>query len=92
HTLPGAAQAMIGFLAEVYGWPAPPVRRTDPLWDPAPPLVAVASPPSPVQPAASPSSPSLLVYAAARAAAEIGLTEDDTAALRSVAARIYELT
>ncbi|MDW8405970.1 glycosyltransferase family 4 protein [Chloroflexus sp.] len=89
HTLPGAAQALIGFLAEVYGWPAPRLLRAEPLWDPAPPLAAVTTRASPAQPVASP--PSLLVQAAARAAAEIGLTEDDTAALRSLAARIAEL-
>lgn len=90
HTLPGAARAMIGFLAEVYGWPAPRLLRAEPLWNPAPPLAPVTSLASSAQPAAAPSS--LLVQAAARAAAEIGLTEDDTAALRSVAARIDELT
>lgn len=90
HTLPGAARAMIGFLAAVYGWPAPRLLRAEPLWDPTPPLAPVATSASPAQPAAAP--PSLLVQAAARAAAEIGLTEDDTAALRSVAARIDELT
>lgn len=88
HTLAGAARAMINALAAVYGWPSPSPIRPEPLWDPATTLEAVSAPPLPaiVSPPAS-----LLVQAAARAAAEIGLTEDDTAALRSVASRIAEL-
>lgn len=92
HTLPGAARAMISFLAEVYGWPAPRLLRAEPLWDPAPPVALVAAAASPATPQPVTPPPSLLVQAAARAAAEIGLTEDDTAALRSVAVRIHELT
>ncbi|MEJ5345804.1 MAG: glycosyltransferase family 4 protein [Chloroflexus sp.] len=89
HTLAGAAQAMIEFLAKVYGW-APPQRiRPDPLWDPTPVVEAetTSSRPSP-QPAAP---ASLLVQAAAQAMAEIGLTEDDTGALQSVATKIAGL-
>ncbi|WP_298816513.1 glycosyltransferase family 4 protein [Chloroflexus sp.] len=88
HTLAGAAQAMINALATVYGWPAPQRIRPEPLWDPAPVLPPTERPTIPAPPARE---PSLLVRAAARAAAELGLSEDDTGALRSVATRIVEL-
>ena len=90
HTLDGAAQAMIQFLAQVYGWPSPQRIRPAPLWDPTwvvepPPAQSIS------RPAQSASSPSLLVQAMAQVIADIGLTEDDTIVLRSVATRIAEL-
>ncbi|MGB9737125.1 glycosyltransferase family 4 protein [Chloroflexus sp.] len=91
HTLPSAAQAMIRFLADVYGWPPPRLIHPQPLWDPTP--VCEPEPvETPVPTTTAPTQPSLLVQSAARAAAEIGLTEHDIDALRSVAVRINELT
>ncbi len=89
HTLTQAARAMIDFLARVYGWPLPQPIRATPLWDPAPPASPPVTLPAPITTVAAP--PSLLVQAAAQAAAEIGLTEDDTEALHAVARRIAEL-
>ena len=90
HTLDGAAQAMMQFLAQVYGWPSPQRIRSAPLWDPTQ-VVEPKPVQSPSLPAQSGLSPSLLVQSLAQAIAEIGLTEDDTIVLHSVATRIAEL-
>ncbi|NWF81970.1 MAG: glycosyltransferase [Chloroflexi bacterium] len=93
HRLEQAAAGYARFLARLYGWPAVRRWRERPLWDPgeqcAPPV-----PPAPPVPSAcaerpAPGGPAVL--AAARAVAELGLTEDDHAPLVSLAERIAEL-
>jgi glycosyltransferase involved in cell wall biosynthesis len=90
HTLEVAALGYVRTLARWYGWSAIQRMRTTPLW----PLEVIA-PPAPVAPpapAAPPAAVPALAHAAARAAAEIGLHEDDTRLLRVLAERVGELT
>lgn len=90
HRLEQAAAGYARFLARLYGWPAVRRWRETPLWDPG----EQHAPPAPTAPsvaAARPVSTNLLVTAAARAVAELGLAEDDHAPLASLAERIAEL-
>ena len=93
HSLAQAAQGYARFLAQLYGWPAVRRYRDTPLWDveaeqlAAPPSSTVHRPPSTVH-----RPPSTVVTAAARAAVEIGLTEDDASVMQSVAQRLAELS
>jgi glycosyltransferase involved in cell wall biosynthesis len=92
HSLERAAAAMVAFLADRYGWgELQPLRP--PLWsldggDPALPLAARAAPLGPELPAAV----AALAHPAAAAAAELGLTEQDTPALGAVAQAIGDLS
>ncbi len=93
HRLEQAAAGYARFLARLYGWPAVRRWRATPLWDPAE-QSAPPAPPAPLGPSAGaerPAPAAPLVMAAARAVAELGLTEDDRAPLVSLAERIAEL-
>jgi glycosyltransferase involved in cell wall biosynthesis len=100
HTLEGAAQGYARFLAALYGWPQVRRYRAEPLWNPVEERdeeesnVAGRSEPAAAAPAATQPSPAAhgpLTVAAARAAAELGLSEDDRRLLKTVARRIAEL-
>jgi glycosyltransferase involved in cell wall biosynthesis len=99
HSLEGAALSYARFLARLYGWPALRKLRDTPLWElEEEPEARRAG--DTERPAASPVaaardsslSPSLLVSSAARAAAEIGLSEADAGTLGAVAQRIAEIS
>ncbi|NTU79421.1 MAG: glycosyltransferase family 4 protein [Chloroflexales bacterium] len=99
HTLAGAALGYARFLARLYGWPALVRARAEPLWslDPSPEPdapVPTAAPQAPNGQAQQPKpveEPAPLVAAAARAANELGLGEEDSAVLRALAERIIDL-
>ncbi|MFQ3662142.1 MAG: glycosyltransferase family 4 protein [Chloroflexaceae bacterium] len=93
HTLERAAAGYARFLARLYGWPVVRKLRATPLWplhseEDEPAMPAAAAPPATLAPAPPPP----LVAGAARALAEIGLTEEDTGTLLNVARRIAELS
>jgi glycosyltransferase involved in cell wall biosynthesis len=88
HTLPGAARAMMQFLAQRYGWEPPAPHRDAPLWS----LDAGAIVPQAAsRPVATGAAPSLLAGSAAAAAATLGFGPDDDAALARIAAAVVEL-
>jgi glycosyltransferase involved in cell wall biosynthesis len=97
HTLDGAAQGYARFLARLYGWPAVRRLRDRPLWEleepaPAAPALAPAASSAPAAPPAPPApAHNPLVAPAARAAAELGLSEDDAGVMAALARRIAEL-
>lgn len=99
HTLAGAALGYARFLARLYGWPALARLRDEPLWPVGEPARAetdaqqreAAGAPAPTPPAPPPPPIPPLVRTAARAAVELGLTEDDLPALRAMAERIADL-
>lgn len=106
HTLAGAALGYARALARLYGWPAVAHVRDTPLWEveePTGPGEQATEGPGgqetrrpgdweavpQLSDAAHPPDP--LIVAAARAAAELGLTEDDLPALRALAEQIAAL-
>lgn len=94
HTLAGAALGYARFLAHLYGWPALRRMRDEPLWPidlPAEPAVPATHPVAVANRVPQPKPVPPLVATAARAAVEIGLSDYDSALLRTVAARIAEL-
>jgi glycosyltransferase involved in cell wall biosynthesis len=87
HTLPGAARAMMAFLAQRYSWEPPAPHRAAPLWS----LDAGGSaPPAAPRPMPAEAAPSMLASHTAAAAAALGFSPDD-AALRRVAAAVAAL-
>jgi glycosyltransferase involved in cell wall biosynthesis len=89
HSLDGAAQAYVRFLARHHSWPTVQRYRDQPLWQPAsdPPVA-----PPPTIPTPAPIAPATpVVRSVARSIAEIGLSDKDTALLHSVAARLDEI-
>ena len=96
HTLERAAAGYARFLARLYGWPVVRAIRPAPLWSPHPreeePVIPATARPSPLAAPAPPATATSLIAGAGRALAEIGLSEEDTGALMSVARRIAELT
>jgi glycosyltransferase involved in cell wall biosynthesis len=94
HSMARAASGYARFLTRLHGWPVHQQIHALPLWDlsTAPTSSSPSSPSAPSVPSvpSAPSPPSPLLTAAARAAAELGLCEDD-AVLTTVARRIAEL-
>jgi glycosyltransferase involved in cell wall biosynthesis len=97
HTLDGAAQGYVRFLARLYRWPAVVRVRTEPLWVPGEvPTPPPHHPPRRTAPGDRATTPPLpppapLVQRTARALAEMGITEQDEALLRAVAQRLAEV-
>ena len=99
HTLDGAAQGYMRFLAARYGWGAAPKLRA-PLWEVGAPetrsqepvggsAASIQSAASQADRAHTPVSP--LVQASGQALAELGATESDAPLLEGVARAIYSL-
>ena len=94
HTLAGAALGYARFLARMYGWRALVRFHAEPLWSVASPQPA-APPSAPIHQPPRPHAlavPTPLIAAAARAAAELGLRDQDHAILHALAERIAELS
>lgn len=93
HSLAGAAEGYMRFLAQVYGWSPTPVVRA-PLWAVAAPAARLEpeQPPAEPQVLAGPRAPERdLIAEVAAAAAQLGVQETDDQPLHEIARALDEL-